>query len=87
MSEEAERRRQKEAAKELRASRWWQNLLQGTNCYYCQKEIKKLAVTMDHIVPLAQGGKSVRGNVVPACKDCNNKKKDRTAVDWQIEGD
>jgi 5-methylcytosine-specific restriction protein A len=84
---DAERRREKEAAKALRASRWWQNLLQGTTCYYCSKAIKKLDVTMDHIVPIAAGGKSTRGNVVPACKDCNTKKKDRTAVDWQLEGD
>jgi 5-methylcytosine-specific restriction endonuclease McrA len=30
---------------------------------------------MDHIVPLIRGGKTTRGNVVPACKECNNKKK------------
>jgi hypothetical protein len=32
-------------------------------------------LTMDHVVPLARGGKSTKGNVVPACKPCNNKKK------------
>ncbi len=30
---------------------------------------------MDHIVPVVRGGKSVRGNVVPCCKTCNNEKK------------
>ena len=29
---------------------------------------------MDHLIPLARGGKSERHNLVPACKECNNKK-------------
>ena len=32
---------------------------------------------MDHVVPLVRGGRSTKGNVVPACKDCNTKKKHR----------
>ena len=39
---------------------------------------------MDHIVPLAQGGKSTRGNTVPCCKLCNNKKKDQSVVDFLL---
>ena len=30
---------------------------------------------MDHVVPVARGGRSVRGNVAPSCKACNNRKK------------
>ena len=30
---------------------------------------------MDHIVPVARGGKSTRGNIVACCKECNNRKK------------
>lgn len=37
---------------------------------------------MDHIVPLARGGKSTKGNVVPACKDCNTKKKRFLPLEW-----
>ena len=29
---------------------------------------------MDHVVPLARGGKSNKGNIVTACKDCNSSK-------------
>jgi len=36
---------------------------------------------MDHIVPIVRGGKSVKSNVVPACKECNNKKKYLTPVE------
>ena len=37
---------------------------------------------MDHIVPLVRGGKSTKGNVVPACKECNTKKKHRLLMEW-----
>ena len=32
-------------------------------------------LTMDHVVPVARGGRSARGNVVASCKECNNRKK------------
>jgi 5-methylcytosine-specific restriction enzyme A len=37
---------------------------------------------MDHIVPLVRGGKSTKGNLVPACKECNNKKKYLLPMEW-----
>jgi 5-methylcytosine-specific restriction endonuclease McrA len=37
---------------------------------------------MDHLVPVARGGKSTKGNVVPACKPCNNKKKQLLPMEW-----
>ncbi len=42
---------------------------------------------MDHVVPLAQGGRSTQGNVVPACKRCNNQKQDMTAVEWALRAE
>ncbi len=38
---------------------------------------------MDHIVPLIRGGKTTKGNVVPACKACNNKKKHMLPIEWE----
>jgi len=38
---------------------------------------------MDHIVPLSRGGKSTKGNIVAACKMCNNKKKYLLPVEWE----
>ncbi len=37
---------------------------------------------MDHIVPLARGGQSTRGNVAPACKSCNSRKKYLLPMEW-----
>ncbi|MCX6125536.1 MAG: HNH endonuclease signature motif containing protein [Proteobacteria bacterium] len=76
-------KREKAAARELRMSRWWQNLIANRPpCHYCQVSLTKLEATMDHVVPLVHGGKSTKGNIVIACKPCNNAKKDRLLMDW-----
>ncbi len=38
---------------------------------------------MDHIVPLARGGRSTKDNLVPCCKDCNTKKNSMMPLEWQ----
>jgi 5-methylcytosine-specific restriction endonuclease McrA len=38
---------------------------------------------MDHVVPLSRGGKSKKGNIVPACKECNSKKKYLLPIEWE----
>ena len=37
---------------------------------------------MDHRVPLVRGGRSVRSNLVPACRACNAAKKYLLPVEW-----
>jgi 5-methylcytosine-specific restriction endonuclease McrA len=76
-------RREKEAARVLRKSRWWQNLLAQAKCYYCLAELRKAEATMDHIVPISRGGRSTKGNVVLSCKNCNALKQDMTVVEWE----
>lgn len=78
-----ELKRQRAKARELRASPWWQRRLSTGICYYCRRQVEPRALTMDHIVPLGRGGTSVRGNVVPACKDCNTRKKSLLPVEWR----
>jgi 5-methylcytosine-specific restriction protein A len=75
-------KRERAAARELRKSRWWQNKIAShAKCHYCLKSLKKAECTMDHILPLLRGGRSTKGNVVIACKDCNSRKKDHLFVD------
>jgi 5-methylcytosine-specific restriction endonuclease McrA len=38
---------------------------------------------MDHIVPLARGGKTTKANVVPCCKACNTQKLHLLPVEWE----
>lgn len=77
--------REKRKARELRKSQWWRNKIAEGICYYCKKKSPPEQLTMDHIVPLARGGKSTPGNIVPCCKDCNNKKKYKTPVELLLE--
>lgn len=77
-------RREKERARALRQSRWWQTLIQHAACYYCNAVLAPRDVTMDHIVPISQGGMSTRGNIVASCKNCNTRKRDMTAVEWAL---
>lgn len=68
-------KKEREKARELRNSDWWKNLLAKGECYYCHNKFAAEELTMDHIVPVARGGKSTRGNIVVCCKECNNRKK------------
>jgi 5-methylcytosine-specific restriction enzyme A len=78
-----ELRRERAAARELRNSQWWKRRCSTGACHYCGKQVGAKALTMDHIVPLVRGGRSSKGNVVPACRDCNAAKKHRLAFEWE----
>lgn len=73
--------REKTKARELKNSQWWKNKIAQGICYYCQEKFLPEDLTMDHKIPLARGGRSTKGNVVPCCKACNNKKSFLTPVD------
>lgn len=76
-------RRERAKARELRKTRWWQQKTASGRCYYCDKINKFKDLTMDHLVPLARGGRSTKDNLVPSCKDCNTKKKNMLTVEWE----
>lgn len=76
-------RREKAKARELRKSRWWQGKLAEGRCYYCGRVTPGAGLTMDHVVPLTRGGRSVRSNLVTCCKECNNRKKNLLPQEWE----
>lgn len=76
-------RREKAKARELRQSQWWKNRRGEGVCYYCRGRFPPRELTMDHIVPLVRGGRTTRSNVVPCCKECNDKKKYLLPVEWK----
>ncbi|MEM7477106.1 MAG: HNH endonuclease [Planctomycetota bacterium] len=47
-------------------------------CQYCSKQPGLEDLTIDHVLPRAQGGQSSWTNCVLACFQCNSKKADRT---------
>ncbi|OQY59405.1 MAG: HNH endonuclease [Desulfobacteraceae bacterium 4572_88] len=73
--EESDIKRERRKARELRASQWWKRRCAKGVCHYCGCPIPPKELTMDHIVPISRGGRTTKGNVVPCCKECNNKKK------------
>lgn len=76
-------RREKARARELRQSAWWRRRIATGLCHYCRRAVGAKALTLDHVVPLVRGGRSIRANMVPACKDCNSKKQSLLAWEWQ----
>jgi 5-methylcytosine-specific restriction protein A len=76
-------RREKEKARRLRQTQWWMRKIHKGVCHYCNKEVGRDGLTMDHIVPLSRGGKSTKGNIVAACKECNSKKKYLLPIEWE----
>jgi 5-methylcytosine-specific restriction endonuclease McrA len=47
-------------------------------CQYCGAQPGSEELTIDHVLPRAQGGESRWDNCVLACVDCNSRKADRT---------
>lgn len=80
---EEDERREREKARELRQSRWWKNRIATGICHYCGMKVAPKELTLDHLVPVSRGGKSTKTNCVPACKSCNNKKKDLLPMEWE----
>lgn len=47
-------------------------------CQYCGTRVSKKEATLDHVVPVCQGGKTTWENIVIACLSCNHKKGGRS---------
>ena len=77
--------RERAKARKLRKTAWWRSLLDKGECHYCHGKFPPEELSMDHIVPVARGGRSVKGNVVPCCKECNNRKKYLTPAEIIME--
>ena len=52
----------------------------GGCCAYCGK---RAVLTIDHIIPIARGGRHAIGNLTPACGPCNSSKGARLLVEWR----
>jgi 5-methylcytosine-specific restriction endonuclease McrA len=48
---------------------------------YCGCENRK-TLTLDHVIPQSKGGPNKWGNLVTACKKCNNEKADLTLKEY-----
>ena len=80
---EADIRRERRKARELRASQWWKRRLAKGVCHYCGRKTPPAELTMDHVVPVSRGGRTTKGNVVACCKACNDQKKQLLPYEWE----
>jgi hypothetical protein len=55
----------------------------GGGCAYCGTvQNRKTKLTKDHVVPVSQGGATVKRNIIPACTGCNCSKCDSDLETW-----
>lgn len=76
-------RRERQKARDLKSSQWWKRKCDKGVCGYCGRPVRPKELTMDHIVPIARGGRSIKGNVIAACKACNVAKKQLLPMEWE----
>ncbi|HAR41925.1 MAG TPA: HNH endonuclease [Bdellovibrionales bacterium] len=54
-------------------------------CQYCGGKFSKTQLTLDHVIPVVQGGQKSWQNIVTACKQCNQRKGGRTPAQAGIQ--
>ncbi len=54
--------------------------LHSRPCIYCGS---KKQIEIDHVIPIARGGRHSIGNLVPACRTCNRSKTDYLVMEWR----
>ena len=66
---------------------WWTKLCEQFYgyCFYCEEHFGRDRLTIDHMQPLARGGKHVLSNLVPACLPCNVRKGTKTLAEFLLE--
>ena len=75
-------KKERSKARQLRASQWWKRKRSSGICHYCRERFPPKELTMDHVIPLARGGRSEKFNLVPCCKDCNSQKRQLLPAEW-----
>lgn len=53
-------------------------------CQYCGRSAPEVVLEVDHIIPVASGGKNDEMNLLTACKQCNAGKKHRELTDDSV---
>lgn len=83
--DEAHIKRERAKARELRKTPYFQELFRKGECHYCHGKFSPDELTLDHIVPVARGGRSTRGNMVVCCRNCNQQKKFLTPAEMILK--
>lgn len=49
-------------------------------CVYCGNKCEQI----DHVIPLAKGGRHSIGNLAPSCRSCNQSKGSKFITEWKL---
>ena len=54
-------------------------------CKYCGQQLTLMTSTLDHVVPVSEGGDNGKDNLVTACLSCNSRKNRKPVGDFMAE--
>jgi 5-methylcytosine-specific restriction endonuclease McrA len=54
----------------------------GRRCVYCATPLEPDQATLDHVQPVSRGGTHAPGNLVIACRECNQLKGDALPLEF-----
>ena len=58
----------------------------GGVCVYCgSRVVIGKTSSVDHYLPICQGGNNSKHNTVLACRECNSRKRGRTLLQWVLQ--
>lgn len=52
------------------------------NCMYCSSKLTDDNATIDHIVPISNGGSNCQVNLIVCCRDCNSERGDTNFYEY-----
>lgn len=82
LAEIKRRKRRKDGIRQRSVKRKWKLIIRdGELCFYCKS---KSEITVDHIVPLCDGGTGRLENLRLVCRGCNNKKGRLSNEDFEF---
>jgi len=66
------------------SGRSWKKLMDSHSwrCFYCGSKLRRQNRSVDHIVPRSKGGNNALKNLVPCCRSCNSRKRNKDALFW-----
>lgn len=53
--------------------------LRNGSCFYCGSASN---IQIDHVIPVSRGGRHSIGNLVSACRQCNQRKNQKFIMEW-----
>ena len=75
------KRRRAAGGKSFSAAEWLRLLAHhGKACAYCGS---KVLIEIDHRIPLIRGGSNTIENILPACRNCNRRKNQKTEEEFR----